>query len=170
MTRLWNDSSDFANESIEGFDAAVRRYVARVSGGVARSTISLAGPVALVIGGGSGRYPAPGGLVGQGLAHGASLGNLFASPSTRQIVAVARAAEHGGDVVFGYGNYAGDVLHFDAAHERLRADGIPCETVTVTDDISSADPEEAYKLEDMRNAGRCSAGPTRTAPPRSDPA
>ena len=79
-----------------------------------------------MIGGGSGHYPAFGGLVGQGLAHGAAMGNLFASPSTQQVHSVATAAEHGGGVFFSYGNYAGDVLNFDAAQDRLRADGIAC--------------------------------------------
>jgi dihydroxyacetone kinase len=145
MTRLWNDPADFADEMIDGFVAANRRYVTRVPGGVVRSTVSPAGQVAVVIGGGSGHYPAFGGLVGQGLAQGAAMGNLFASPSTQQIVSVGRAADHGGGVLFSYGNYAGDVLNFDAAQERLRAEGIDCRTVTVTDDVASAPPEERQK-------------------------
>lgn len=144
MTRLWNDPAGFADEMIDGFVAANGRYVRRVTGGVVRSTVSPAGQVAVVVGGGSGHYPAFGGLVGQGLAHGAAMGNLFASPSTQQVFAVAKAADNGGGVFFGYGNYAGDVLNFDAAQERLRAEGIACETVTVTDDIFSAPPEEAH--------------------------
>ena len=145
MTRLWNDPAAFADEMIDGFVAANGRYVRRVPGGVVRSTVVPDGQVAVVIGGGSGHYPAFGGLVGQGLAHGAAMGNLFASPSTQQIVAVAKAAEHGGGVFFSYGNYAGDVLNFDAAQDRLRAEGIDAATVTVTDDIFSASPAEKHK-------------------------
>ena len=145
MTRLWNDPAAFADEMIDGFVAANGRYVRRVPGGVVRSTVVPDGQVAVVIGGGSGHYPAFGGLVGQGLAHGAAMGNLFASPSTQQVVSVAQAAEHGGGVFFSYGNYAGDVLNFDAAQDRLRAEGIACETVTVTDDISSAPADERHK-------------------------
>ena len=145
MTRLWNDPADFADEMIDGFVAANGRSVRRVPGGVVRSTVVPDGQVAVVIGGGSGHYPAFGGLVGPGLAHGAAMGNLFASPSTQQIVSVAKAAQHGGGVFFSYGNYAGDVLNFDAAQDRLRADGIACETVTVTDDIFSAAPHEKHK-------------------------
>ncbi|MFT4042197.1 MAG: dihydroxyacetone kinase family protein [Gordonia sp. (in: high G+C Gram-positive bacteria)] len=151
MTRLWNDPADFADEMVAGFVAANRRHVRRVPGGVVRSTVSPQGQVAVVIGGGSGHYPAFGGLVGQGLAHGAALGNLFASPSSQQVFSVAKAAENGGGVFFSYGNYAGDVLNFDAAADRLRAEGIACETVTVTDDISSAAP-------DKRNLRRGIAG------------
>ena len=145
MTRLWNDPVDFTDEMIAGFVAANERYVRRVTGGVVRSTVVPEGQVAVVIGGGSGHYPAFGGLVGQGLAHGAAMGNLFASPSAHQVHAVATAANRGGGVFFSYGNYAGDVLNFDAAQERLRAEGIACETVTVTDDIFSASPTEKHK-------------------------
>jgi dihydroxyacetone kinase len=145
MTRLWNEPADFADEMIDGFVAANARSVRRVTGGVVRATVSPRGQVAVVVGGGSGHYPAFGGLVGQGLAHGAAMGNLFASPSTQQIHAVAKAADNGGGVFFSYGNYAGDVLNFDAAQERLRAEGIACETVAVTDDVSSAPPAERHK-------------------------
>ncbi|WES63089.1 dihydroxyacetone kinase family protein [Microbacter sp. GSS18] len=145
MTRLWNEPADFADEMIEGFVAANSRYVRRVTGGVVRSTVVPAGQVAVVVGGGSGHYPAFAGLVGPGFAHGAAMGNLFASPSTQQVHAVAKAADAGGGVFFSYGNYAGDVLNFDAAQERLRAEGIPCETVTVTDDIFSARVAEKHK-------------------------
>ncbi|SMH40479.1 homodimeric dihydroxyacetone kinase [Rathayibacter oskolensis] len=145
MTRLYNDPSDFADEMIDGFVAANRRFVRRVQGGVVRSTASEPGSVALVVGGGSGHYPAFGGLVGQGLAHGAAMGNLFASPSAQQVHSVAKAAEHGGGVLLSYGNYAGDVLNFDAAERRLRSEGIDVRTVTVTDDISSAAPHEKHK-------------------------
>ncbi len=138
MTRLWNESVDFADEMIDGFVAANERYVRRVAGGVVRSTVVPAGQVALVVGGGSGHYPAFGGLVGQGLAHGAALGNLFASPSTQQVYSVGRTAHAGGGVLLSYGNYAGDVLNFDAAQQRLAAEGIPTRTVVVTDDVKSA--------------------------------
>ena len=121
MTRLFNAPEDFADEMVRGFVAANGRYVRAVPGGVVRSTVSPAGEVAVVIGGGSGHYPAFGGLVGPGLAHGAAMGNLFASPSTQQARTVATAAHQGGGVLFTYGNYAGDVLNFDAAQEQLRA-------------------------------------------------
>ncbi len=138
MTRLFNDPTAFADELVEGFVAANRRWVRRVEGGVARRYRTPKGQVAVVIGGGSGHYPAFGGLVGPGLAHGAAMGNLFASPSAQQVYAVSKAAENGGGVFLSYGNYAGDVLNFDSAQQRLNDEGIPCRTVTVTDDISSA--------------------------------
>jgi dihydroxyacetone kinase len=92
VTRLFNKPSEFADEALEGFVAAHRRWVRRVPGGVIRSTPSGAGNVAVIIGGGSGHYPDFPGLVGRGLAHGAAPGNVFASPSAQQIYSVAKAA------------------------------------------------------------------------------
>ncbi len=138
MTRLYNDPAAFADEAADGFVAANERWVRKVHGGVARATTSPDGTVAVVIGGGSGHYPAFGGLVGHGLAAGAAMGNLFASPSAQQVAAVCRAAEHGGGVLLSYGNYAGDVLNFDAAARTLEDEGIPVRTVRVTDDVVSA--------------------------------
>ncbi len=145
MTRLYNDPADFADEMVAGFVAANQRWVRRVHGGVARSTTSPAGTVALVVGGGSGHYPAFGGLVGHGLAAGAAMGNLFASPSAQQVTAVAKASEHGGGVLLSYGNYAGDVLNFDAASRTLTDAGIAVRTVRVTDDVASAPAERAHE-------------------------
>ncbi|MBF4609510.1 dihydroxyacetone kinase family protein [Curtobacterium sp. VKM Ac-1393] len=145
MTRLFNDPADFADEMVDGFVAANQARVRKVHGGVARSTTSPEGTVALVVGGGSGHYPAFGGLVGHGLAAGAAMGNLFASPSAQQVTAVAKASEHGGGVLLSYGNYAGDVLNFDAAARALAASGIDVRTVRVTDDVASAPSAEAHK-------------------------
>ena len=145
MTRLFNDPDDFLDELVEGFVAASGRWVRAVPGGVVRSTRSPEPTVAVVIGGGSGHYPAFAGLVGPGLAHGAAMGNLFASPSTQRAYSVAKAADQGRGVLFSYGNYAGDVLNFDAAQDQLRGEGIDCRTVLVTDDIWSAKPDEVEK-------------------------
>ena len=145
MTRLFNDPADFADEAADGFVAANARFVRRVTGGVVRVARSKQPRVAVVIGGGSGHYPAFAGLVGQGLAAGAAMGNLFASPSAQQVESVARAADEGRGILFSYGNYAGDVLNFDAAEAALVSSGVPARTVTVTDDISSAGVRELHR-------------------------
>lgn len=145
MTWIVNSPSDFTKEMVEGFISANSHLVRRVSGGVIRNTKCRSRSVAIVVGGGAGHYPAFAGLVGQGLAHGAAMGNLFASPSAQQICSVARAVNNGCGILLMYGNYAGDVLHFELAAERLRAEGIACETLAVTDDICSAKEDERDK-------------------------
>lgn len=145
MTKIFNNPSDFADEAIAGFcDIHVDR-VRQVAGGVVRRDRPTTPKVAVLAGGGSGHYPAFAGLVGPGLADGAVVGNIFTSPSAQQAYSVAHAAQTGGGVVFAYGNYAGDVMNFGMASERLAAEGIAVDNVVVTDDIASAPAGEAAK-------------------------
>jgi len=143
MTRLFNDPADFPAEMLEGFAAAYPDMVAPVPGGVVRSTAYDS--VAVLAGGGSGHYPAFCGLVGTGLAHGAVVGNIFSSPSASQAVSVGRAADRGQGVIFTFGNYAGDVLHFGEAATRLADEGIDARIVLVTDDVASAPRDQIEK-------------------------
>lgn len=145
MAYLFNNPSDFADELTAGFVAANSRWVRQVPGGVARAGGTAPGTVAVITGGGSGHYPAFAGLVGRGLAHGAAMGNIFASPSAQQVYSVAKAADGGAGILLTYGNYAGDVLNFTQAQDRLNAEGIRTLTVAVTDDISSASASESEK-------------------------
>lgn len=142
MTFLVNDPADFPVQLADGFIAANRRYVRKVFGGAVRATKSRPGKVALVVGGGTGHYPAFGGWVGQGLADGVVFGNIFSSPSAGQAASVGRAADQGGGVLIAFGNYAGDVLHFGQAAETLKAEGINAAIAVVTDDIASAATSE----------------------------
>ncbi|MFE4911730.1 dihydroxyacetone kinase family protein [Streptomyces sp. NPDC056652] len=141
MTVLTNDPRAFADEALAGFAAAHADEVRTVHGGVVRASATPPGQVAVVIGGGTGHYPAFAGWVGPGFAHGAACGQVFASPSASQICSVARAADNGGGVILGFGNYAGDTLHFGRAAEQLRAEGMDVRTLAVTDDIASGPAE-----------------------------
>ncbi|CAN5526903.1 L-erythrulose 1-kinase [soil metagenome] len=141
MTYLLNKPDDFADEAVRGLAASHPDYVVEVPGGVARSTRTPDGQPALVIGGGSGHYPAFAGWVGPGMGHGAPCGNIFSSPSATEVYSVVRNAENGGGVILGFGNYAGDVLHFGLAAEKLRHEGIDVRIVAVSDDIVSNSTE-----------------------------
>jgi dihydroxyacetone kinase len=145
MTRLINDPAVFTDQMLEGFTALYPQYVRLVSGGVVRSTDSNVGKVAVVIGGGSGHYPAFCGTVGPGFADGAVVGNIFTSPSAQDAYNVGKAAENGGGILFITGNYAGDVLNFNQAQADLIAEGIAVRNFYVTDDVASAPIEEKSK-------------------------
>ncbi len=140
MTRLYNDPANFRQELIDGFVAAYGRLVRRVpnASGVMVVDAPVADRVTLVVGGGSGHYPAFCGYVGPGLAHAAVMGNVFAAPSAEQIYRVTKAAAGGRGVLYCYGNYSGDVINFDQAEERCREEGMDVRTVRVTDDVASA--------------------------------
>lgn len=138
MTHIHDAPEDFAAHALSGFCAAYPNHVAPVAHGAVRAAPAAEGKVALVVGGGSGHYPAFLGYVGTGLADAAVAGDVFASPSTAWVTGVGRVAHRGGGVILGFGNYAGDVLNFGAAAERLRAEGIDTCVLPVTDDVASA--------------------------------
>lgn len=141
MTRIFADPDAFVADALRGFARAHRDEVALVDGGVVRADPLERGKVAVIIGGGSGHYPAFAGYVGPGLAAGAVCGNIFTSPSTAQAMRVAHAADAGGGILFTYGRYAGDILHLGEAERRLRAEGVDARTVLITDDVASSPPE-----------------------------
>ncbi|QCV95484.1 dihydroxyacetone kinase family protein [Acidipropionibacterium acidipropionici] len=145
MTRVLNNPDDFPAQAVAGLASAFPDHLKPVFGGVARATATRQGKVALVVGGGSGHYPAFAGWVGQGFADGAVCGNIFSSPSGAQAYSVCKAADRGAGVLIGFGNYAGDVLQFGQAAERLKAEGIDTRCLLVTDDIASAGPDELPK-------------------------
>lgn len=145
MTKIVDRPEDFAATALAGFCAAHADRIIPVPHGALRAHAGAPGKVALVVGGGSGHYPAFLGYVGPGLADGAVAGDVFASPSTSAVAGVARAADLGGGVILGFGNYAGDVLNFGAAAERLRAEGIDARILAVTDDVASAPATDAAR-------------------------
>ena len=141
MTCIYDDPEVFATTAITGFCSVNSRTVRAVTGGVVRSTATPAGKVAVVIGGGSGHYPAFAGFVGPGLADAAIAGDVFASPSAHFVAHVCRLAHRGGGILLGFGNYAGDVMNFGLAAERLRSEGIDVRLLPVTDDVASGPAE-----------------------------
>jgi dihydroxyacetone kinase len=140
MTRLFNDPANFRQDLMDGFVAAYGRLVRRVpnASGVMAVAAPTTGKVTLIVGGGSGHYPAFCGYVGPGLADAAVMGNVFAAPSAEQVYRVTKAAAGARGVLYCYGNYSGDVLNFDMAEERCREEGMDVRTVCVTDDVASA--------------------------------
>lgn len=145
MTRLHNDPASFTEDMLVGFLDANADYVVGVPGGVVRATATRPGKVAVVVGGGSGHYPAFCGVVGPGFADGAVVGNIFTSPSASEAASVARAAHGDAGVLLTTGNYAGDVMNFGLAVQQLEADGIAARYLAVTDDVASASSEEISK-------------------------
>ncbi len=145
MTRLYDDPATFSDDLLEGFLDVHSDRVVGVPGGVVRATQTPAGKVAVVVGGGSGHYPAFCGVVGPGFADGAVVGNIFTSPSAAEAYSVGKAAASDAGLLFSTGNYAGDVMNFTLAQQKLAAEGIDTRAVFVTDDIASAPVEDIEK-------------------------
>jgi phosphoenolpyruvate---glycerone phosphotransferase subunit DhaK len=178
MKKILNDPYDFVAEMTEGMLLAHRQQL-RAAGGdyraVVRADAPIRGKVAIATGGGSGHLPVFVGYVGQGLADGAAIGNVFSSPSTAQMLRVTRAIDGGAGVLYLYGRYQGDIMNFDAAARQAAESGIPVETVLVTDDVASMPPESwkqrrgiaglflAYKIAGARAAELASLAEVKAA-------
>lgn len=139
MTYVHNDPTDFRAQSIAGMIRAFPELLLATPGGVLAASTPAQPQVSVVVGGGSGHYPAFGGMVGPGMADAAVLGDVFASPSAGHVADVARAADQGRGILLSFGNYTGDVINFTAGAQMLRADGLDVRILPVTDDIASAD-------------------------------
>lgn len=92
--------------------------------------------VALISGGGSGHEPGWSGYVGQNMLTAAVQGDIFASPSTKQIVAGVDAVPSDKGTILVITNYTGDCLHFGLANEKATAKGHRCRTIICGDDVS----------------------------------
>ncbi|RYC94618.1 Dihydroxyacetone kinase [Fusarium oxysporum f. sp. narcissi] len=94
--------------------------------------------VAIISGGGSGHEPSWSGFVGEGLLSAVACGDIFASPSTKQILAAKKLAPSTKGTIFLITNYTGDRLHFGLAAEKAKAAGSGEDYLVLpaTDDVS----------------------------------
>jgi phosphoenolpyruvate---glycerone phosphotransferase subunit DhaK len=138
MQKILNDPDAFVDEMLDGILRAHPDQL-RVAGearAIVRAGAPIQGKVGIATGGGSGHLPVFLGYVGQGLADGVAVGNVFASPSAEQMLEVTRAVNGGAGVLYLYGNYSGDVMNFDLAAELADAEGIEVATVLGADDVA----------------------------------
>ncbi|KAH7390217.1 Dak1 domain-containing protein [Cadophora sp. MPI-SDFR-AT-0126] len=96
--------------------------------------------VTLISGGGSGHEPAWSGYVGDGLLTAVACGDIFASPSMKQILAAIAACPSDKGCILLITNYTGDKLHFGLAAEKAMERGWvqrgKCVVLPATDDVS----------------------------------
>ncbi|ATB38172.1 dihydroxyacetone kinase [Cystobacter fuscus] len=146
MKKLINDPRAVVGEMLEGL-VSLHPGLALLEGEavVMRSDLPAdpaARQVAVLSGGGSGHEPAHAGYVGPGMLHAAVAGDVFTSPSTDSVLAAIRAVAGPAGALLVVKNYTGDRLNFGLAAELARAEGIPTETVIVSDDVSLRDTVE----------------------------
>ncbi|TAN34895.1 dihydroxyacetone kinase subunit DhaK [bacterium] len=147
MQKILNRPDDFVDEMVEGLTLAHHDQLRALPADrrvIVRVAAPAAGKVAIVTGGGSGHLPVFVGYVGEGLADGCAVGNVFSSPSSSAMLNLIRAVDGGAGVLQLYGNYAGDGMNFDMAAEDAEADGIKVRVVRVADDVASA-PRSAWR-------------------------
>ncbi|KAH8812859.1 Dak1 domain-containing protein, partial [Xylogone sp. PMI_703] len=95
--------------------------------------------VSIISGGGGGHEPAWCGYVGNNMLAAAASGDIFASPSARQVLSAIKSAPSDAGTVLVITNYTGDCLHFGMACEKANATGFQKGKVAVLtcgDDVS----------------------------------
>lgn len=92
--------------------------------------------VTIISGGGSGHEPAWAGYVGDGMLTASVAGEVFASPSTKQVMAAIRNVPSDAGVILCITNYTGDRLHFGLAREKTHAMGQKIAQIPLTDDVA----------------------------------
>lgn len=152
MKKLINSPENVVDEMIEGFIAAYGRDYAKLEGVNGIVLKHKQDKVGIVIGGGSGHEPLFLGYVGEGLADGVAVGNVFAAPTPNTVYEVAKAVDSGKGVLFLIVNYAGDVMNFEMAAELADMDGIVTRTVSVTDDVTSAPADRLHERRGVAGA------------------
>ncbi|CAK7903398.1 dihydroxyacetone kinase 1 [[Candida] anglica] len=99
---------------------------------------TAADKVTIISGGGAGHEPLHAAYVGENILDGAVSGAIFASPSTKQIMAAIRKCTNtkkNGTLIV-VKNYTGDILHFGLVVERAKAEGYTVEMLAVADDVA----------------------------------
>lgn len=91
--------------------------------------------VSIISGGGSGHEPAWSGYVGDGMLAAAVNGEVFASPSTKQVMAAIEHVPSEAGIILCITNYTGDNLHFGLAREKAVGMGYKIGMLRMTDDV-----------------------------------
>lgn len=145
MKKLINDPLQVVDETISGILKAYPghlRMAKESSRALVRADAPINGKVAICTGGGSGHIPIFLGYVGPGFLDGVSVGNVFSSPSSDDMLAATKEVNGGSGVLYLFGNYSGDVMNFEMAAEMAGMDDIPVRISLAADDVASAPRSE----------------------------
>lgn len=91
--------------------------------------------VVLISGGGAGHEPAWSGFTGHGMLGAAVSGEVFASPSAKQIVAAIHRVPSKAGIILCITNYTGDSLHFGLAREKAAGLGYKVGMLRMAEDV-----------------------------------
>jgi len=144
MKKLINEPADVVRESLQGMAAAHSDQI-KVSYDpifVYRADAPVKGKVAVMSGGGSGHEPTHVGFVGPGMLDAACPGDVFVSPTTKQIIKAIRTVQGGAGVLNVVKCYWDDMDVFAEAAELAHGEGIPVANILIDDDVAVS--ESAY--------------------------
>ncbi len=124
---LFNSADGLVPKALRGIVAYNPRLGLDEANRVVFDTESPRNTVSIISGGGSGHEPAWSGYVGENMLAAAVQGDIFASPSTKQILAGIEAVPQDKGILLVITNYTGDCLHFGLAAEKSSRAANPAE-------------------------------------------
>lgn len=133
---LFNSPDGLVNKSLRGIIAYNSDLRLDEANRVVFDASHSKSNVSIISGGGSGHEPAWTGYVGKNMLAASVQGDIFASPSTKQILAGIEAAPSDKGTILVITNYTGDCLHFGLANEKANARGHKCRMIICGDDVS----------------------------------
>ncbi|MDU8924804.1 dihydroxyacetone kinase subunit DhaK [Pasteurellaceae bacterium LIM206] len=139
MKKIINQAEQYTDDMLRGIYAVHQNQVKYIANDLRCycTTHKTPGKVAIITGGGNGHLPLFLGYVGDGMLDGCGVGNVFQSPSGKQIYQLTKELESGAGVLYLYGNYTGDIMVFDDAAERCEMDDIKTRSIVGADDVTS---------------------------------
>ncbi|KAI1734206.1 dihydroxyacetone kinase [Xylaria scruposa] len=133
---LYNSLDGLVNKSLRGLIAYNPALALDEQNRVVYNTEYDRSTVSIISGGGSGHEPAWSGYVGTNMLAASVAGDVFASPSTKQIIAGIDAVPSDKGTILVITNYTGDCLHFGLAAEKGNSKGHKCRMIICGDDVS----------------------------------
>ncbi|KAI0114436.1 dihydroxyacetone kinase [Nemania sp. FL0031] len=133
---LYNSLDGLVNKGLRGLIAYNPALALDEQNRVVYNSAYDKSTVSIISGGGSGHEPAWSGYVGTNMLAASVAGDVFASPSTKQILAGIDAVPSDEGTILVVTNYTGDCLHFGLATEKANAKGHKCKMIICGDDVS----------------------------------
>ena len=155
MKKFLNEPENIMEEMLTGMAQANRKLLRLEEGThrMMRRVPKEAGKVKVIIGNGGGHEPGTLGWIGEGMYDMASMGDVFAAQSAKQLAESIKAiAADGSPVFLTIANHAGDVMNGRLATQYAKRAGVQVENSIFYDDIASAPkdmPEERRGLTGM---------------------
>ncbi len=154
MKKFLNNPADIMEEMLEGMALANQKilYWEKGTHRIMRRSKKETGKVKIIIGNGGGHEPGSIGWIGYGMYDMASMGDVFAAQSGKQLYESIRTINDGSPIFLTIANHAGDVMNGNMAVRYAKRDGIEIESSIFYDDIVSAPketPEERRGLTGM---------------------
>ncbi|KAI0904939.1 dihydroxyacetone kinase [Ustulina deusta] len=133
---LYNSLDGLVNKGLRGLIAYNPALALDEQNRVVYNTEYDRSTVSIISGGGSGHEPAWSGYVGTNMLAASVAGDVFASPSSKQILAGIGAVPSDKGTILVITNYTGDCLQFGLAAEKANAKGQKCRMIICGDDVS----------------------------------